>query len=297
MIKILYTIFIIFVLLYYTIIGVKSQSTNESFENGGKKYNVSLCCIIKDERYLEEFVIYYSTLGVEHFYIYDNESKVPIKERLSHQYFQEKCTIIDFPGKMQQLNAYNNCLEKYGGETNWLIFVDGDEYILPKKHANIQDFLREHEDAHAIGVNWRMFGSSNHKTKQSGFLIDKFRKCANEQNKHIKTILKPEHSVKMTDSHTVELRDKTKYMDAKKNVIHGPFNENDTIDIIQINHYHEKSAEDLMEKNKRGTPDRMEPVEIKENSAHNEITDNLIVEKYFDKLVETAKSIGFTGIQ
>jgi hypothetical protein len=30
-------------------------------------YSLSLCCIIKDERYLEEFIIYYTLLGVEHF--------------------------------------------------------------------------------------------------------------------------------------------------------------------------------------------------------------------------------------
>ena len=27
-------------------------------------------------------------------------------------------------------------------------------------------------------------------------------------------------------------------MDSKKNIIHGPFNHNETVDIIQINHYH-----------------------------------------------------------
>ena len=31
------------------------------------KYYLSLCCIIKDERYLEEFIVYYNVLGVEHF--------------------------------------------------------------------------------------------------------------------------------------------------------------------------------------------------------------------------------------
>ena len=52
------------------------------------KYFLSLCCIIKDERYLEEFIIYYNLLGVEHFYIYDNESNYKISERLNHYYFK-----------------------------------------------------------------------------------------------------------------------------------------------------------------------------------------------------------------
>ncbi len=49
-----------------------------------------MCCIIKDKRYLEEFIIYYRILGVEKFYIYDNESNISISERLNHEYIK-KC--------------------------------------------------------------------------------------------------------------------------------------------------------------------------------------------------------------
>ena len=40
------------------------------------KYFLSVCCIIKNERYLEEFIIYHHIIGVEHFYIYDNKLKL-----------------------------------------------------------------------------------------------------------------------------------------------------------------------------------------------------------------------------
>ena len=46
------------------------------------KYFLSLGCIIKDEDYLEEFLLYYRVLGVEHFFIYDNNSTIPISKRL-----------------------------------------------------------------------------------------------------------------------------------------------------------------------------------------------------------------------
>ena len=57
------------------------------------KYKLSLLCIIKNEDYLEEFIIYHRMLGVEHFYIYDNESSFPVSERLNHYYYL--CTAID----------------------------------------------------------------------------------------------------------------------------------------------------------------------------------------------------------
>jgi hypothetical protein len=293
-IKIIYIIFLFFIIILLFYLLNNLFIINEHFNTNNKKYNISLCCIIKDERYLEEFIIYYSIIGVEHFYIYDNESNIPIKDRLSNDYFKNICTIIDFPGKVQQLNAYNNCLEKYGNETKWLIFVDGDEYILPKKHDNLKNFLNDYDDAYAIGINWIMFGSSFHEKKQDGFLIDKYRMCNKSQNPHIKTIVKPEYTIKMTDPHTAELTDNTKYMDSKKNIIHGPFNQNETVDIIQINHYHGKSYEEQLEKKKRGTPDTEKNVYVPQaHNINNNETDNLIVDKYFNQLQNIAHSINY----
>jgi hypothetical protein len=284
---------ILLIIIFFNITDDLLKNITENFNN--KKYNISLCCIIKDERYLEEFIIYYTIIGVEHFYIYDNESKIPIKERLSNDYFKNICTIIDFSGKVQQLNAYNNCLEKYGHETNWLIFVDGDEYILPKKHDNLKDFLNDYNDAYAIGINWIMFGSSFHEKKQDGFLIDKYRMCDNSQNPHIKTILKPQYTIKMTDPHTAQLIDDTKYMDPKKNIIHGPFNKNETVDIIQINHYHGKSHEEQLEKEKRGSPARENNIYIpQEHKINNNEYDSLIVDKYFSDVQNIANTINYT---
>ena len=181
------------------------------------KYYLSLCCIIKDERYLEEFIAYYRVLGVEHFYIYDNESAHPISQRLNN-YVKDFCTILPISGRIQQLNAYHDCIKNLGHETKWLIIVDGDEYILPKKdnHFSIRDFLNEYEDAHAIGINWVLFGTSFYDYKQDGFLIDKYRHCDNNQNPHIKTICQPRfvHHDSMPNPHFIKVHDPSKYIDS-----------------------------------------------------------------------------------
>ena len=124
-------------------------------------------------------------LGVEHFYIYDNESTIPIKTRLDSFFYNKICTIIDFPGKCQQMNVYNHCIKNFGPRTEWLIIADGDEYILPKNDNKISDFLRKYNHLQAITINWVIFGTSYHHVKQDGFLTDKFRYCENKQDKHI----------------------------------------------------------------------------------------------------------------
>jgi hypothetical protein len=174
---------------------IESYNNDTTNDTNTPLYNITLCCIIKDEKYLEEFIIYYRVLGVDHICIYDNESVPPIRERLNKDYFKDFCTIIDLPGKIKQPTAYMDCLQNFGKFTKWLIFVDGDEYILPKKHTNLIDFLQEYDDAQAIGINWLMFGSSYHDKKPQGFLIDNYRHCNTTQNPHIKSIVKPEYII------------------------------------------------------------------------------------------------------
>ena len=285
-----FLIILIIVLIFY----ILNKGLNNKYENfsNKKKYYVSVCCIIKNEDYLEEFIIYNHVLGVEHFYIYDNESTIPIKTRLKDDYFKKICTIIYFPGKVQQLIAYNDCLKKYGHDNQWLIFIDGDEFILPKKHKNIQDFLKNYEDAHAIAINWVFFGSSFHDKKQSGLIIDKYRYSEGIQNQHVKTICKPEHTVKFKDPHTVILKDENKYNDPHKNIISPPFNENNTIDIIQINHYYGKSMEEQLEKKNRGTPDRINSGYVPQgHEKYNNIKDDLLANKYLKEVSNIYNSI------
>ena len=259
------------------------------------KYFLSLCCIIKNERYLEEFIMYYRLLGVEHFYIYDNESTIPISQRLTNPYFTRMCTIKHIPGKIQQLNAYNDCIAKYRLETKWLIIVDGDEYILPKKenHKSIRNFLQGYKDYHAIGINWMMFGSSFHDTIQDGLCIDNYRYCEGNQNMHIKTICKPKFVVNVPNPHYVILKDPSKYVDPQKKIISGPFNKNYTIDIIQINHYWGKSKEEHFEKRDRGraTTNQLRVIDVNPHLNFNSIIDNTLPDKYLDTMKKIKSSI------
>tara|TARA_B100000073_G_C23682635_1_gene553163 strand:+ start:551 stop:1339 length:789 start_codon:yes stop_codon:yes gene_type:complete len=253
------------------------------------KYFLSLCCIIKDEDNIEEFITHHRILGVEHFYIYDNESKIPLKERLDKKYFKDICTIYDFPGKAKQLEAYNNCVNKVKNITKWLIIIDGDEFILPKKCFSLRDFLKDYENYHGIGINWVMFGSSFHNEKQDGFLIDKYRYCEGSQNQHIKPIIKPNYvKLPITNMHYIETIDKTKNVDAHKRIINGPFNTNPTIDKIQINHYWGKSYQDMEEKIKRGRAPTTKKREMPKNyhSLNNKKKCNLIYDKYICHLIK-----------
>ena len=46
------------------------------------KWNLCICCIIKNEDYLEEFIIFHYLQGVQHFFIYDNDSNFPLRKNI-----------------------------------------------------------------------------------------------------------------------------------------------------------------------------------------------------------------------
>lgn len=252
---------------------------------------LSILCIIKNEDYLEEFILYHYLLGVEHFYIYDNESDIPIFKRLNHYLYYKICTIIPFPGKVKQLEAYNHCIKHFSKDTEWLAIIDGDEYILPKNHNNIVTFLKDYESYSAIAINWINFGSNYHQYRKPGYLIENYTYCQNKSDGHLKTICRPKDVKKITNPHFVVLKDQNKgYIDSKKNPLKlsnsSAFNYNYTTDIIQVNHYWGKSFQELEQKIDRGraTTNSKRVMPPNYHLLYNDQQDHLIINKYLNNL-------------
>src|SRR5471030_1647252 len=126
-------------------------------------YEVAICCIIKDEEYLTEWVDYHLTVGVSQFYIYDNQSTIPVSETLKH-YIESGLVVVELiEGKIKQMIAYGLCLKKYGRFCKWIAFIDADEFIVPKTFTgSLPEFLVPYERYGGLGINWLVFGSNGH---------------------------------------------------------------------------------------------------------------------------------------
>ena len=85
-------------------------SSEENRENRAFKYFMSIACIIKNEGpYLREWLEYHKLIGVEHFYVYDNESSDNTKEVLQPYIDAGDVTYIYFPGKGQARSGILSC--------------------------------------------------------------------------------------------------------------------------------------------------------------------------------------------
>ena len=263
-----------------------------------QKYFLSLLAPLKDEEsYLIEFVNYYLIHGVDHFYFYDNESAIPVVNVLSR--YRDKCTVLRATGDAVQRRAYAHFCQHFRHETRWVAIFDVDEFVLPHKHGSFREFLLDYDHCDGIGINWVMFGDGHHKTRPAGGVIENYLYREAGQHPCIKSVVKGERLVGFFNNpHFATLIDGSLYVDAHMNPITGAFNDNHTIDIIQLNHYFTKSQAEWQKKLYRKRADsgkaRAEHTEDHDwvftvNETSNQIRETSIVERYGERLAETLR--------
>lgn len=126
-----------------------------------KKYKVAICAIFKNEAaYLKEWIEFHKIVGVEHFYLYNNFSDDNYEKILQPYIDNKEITLVEWPYPQGQMAAYYDCIEKYKNETQWLGFIDIDEFVIPKKVNTIYDFLKHFSHRPAVLMYWKIYGSS-----------------------------------------------------------------------------------------------------------------------------------------
>lgn len=145
-----------------------------------KKYNVSICAIFKNEaQYLKEWIEFNNIVGVEHFYLYNNNSDDDFEPVLKPYIKNGLVTLIDWPQNQMQMECYQACIRDYANETKWLGFIDIDEFVIPKSTDSVYDFLKKFEKkAGAVKLYWRLFGTSGRRERDlTGLICEDFTVC------------------------------------------------------------------------------------------------------------------------
>lgn len=223
-----------------------------------KKYFLSLAAIVKNEdSYLEEWIAFHKAVGVEHFYLYDNNSTIPVSQTLKN-INQDLITIINFPGRSMQMVSYNHCLKNFGHQSQWIGFLDLDELAFPTQELYLTEVLKKYSSYGGLVANWRIFGSNGHLNKPSGLLIDNYTKstpASHEQNRHIKSFVQPEF-VNSAGSNPHYFLYKKPYFAVNENfkTISNAFSDYSANHIL-INHYYNKSLQEFKQRASLGRAD------------------------------------------
>ena len=220
-------------------------------------YDLAIVAIMKNEGpYVKEWLDYHLLAGVEHFFIYDNESPDNMKEVLQPYIDAGIVTYIFYPGKAMQQVAYNESIQKFRFFCRYITFVDGDEFIYPQSKKSIlevtDEIMENKSTAGGLVINWMMYGSNNlEKADYSKGVLERFTRHANKLKDTIKTIANPRRVDYMFTPHYMVYFDGFHQID--ENSLHFFPNTNYKIsDKIIMNHYYCKSREEYFIKTTRG---------------------------------------------
>lgn len=220
------------------------------------EHYLAVCAIAKDEGpYFKEWIEWHLSQGVDHFYIYDNESSDGTREILQPYIDSGVVEYKYWPGHRRQLAAYDDCLNHYRLASRWIAFIDLDEFIVPIKDASIPAFLKRFEAFAAVEINWLVYGSGGHKTKSPGTMMERFRFHSlpgHRLNRHVKSIVNPREVFTMIGCHEAA-KISGSIADSHGQPVTKNFREREPQqDIIRINHYAVRSYEEFLEKQARG---------------------------------------------
>lgn len=234
----------------------------KSFLKDIKKENdkylaLSTMCREKIEDIIE-WIAYHKAVGVDHFFLYNNDTETPNLYNYLPKNLHPIVTIVNWFHNMdgRQILSQKHCI-KYNQNFRWIGFLDIDEYIVPLDNLNIANILRSYEQYDGVCLHWLLFGANGFETRQKSTIQSYTQSCPNHgANEHIKSIINPKkYSGYHYDPHFITTNNsvnvmKEKVIDAfgntritgRKPILH---------EIMRINHYYTKSLEDFSYKQHR----------------------------------------------
>ena len=238
-----------------------SVKTEQKEKKGNFQYQFSVSAIVKNEGpYILEWIEYHKLMGVDKFYIYDNESTDDIETILSSYIKSGEVTYRYYPGKLRQLEAYKDAVQNYRFESKYMAFFDIDEFLMPVDGKTcalnvIEDLFNKHKNVGAVAVNWLHYGSANHKQKPEGFVIENYLYRAEDsfdRNRLVKTICNPRRVVFFVNPHHPILDDKYDIINENGTIVTSQFCDENSCQLLCLNHYFCKSREEALIKMQRG---------------------------------------------
>jgi len=267
-----------------------------------RKYYFCICAIFKNEApYLKEWIEYHKMLGVDHIWLYNNNSTDNFADVLEEYVKEGYVSLKNWEQQYAQAAAYNDCYLQHGNETMWLCFLDLDEFICPKYETDVKAFLKRYEGYPAVCFYWQMFGTGGQiKPDSSKLVIEQYTNAWDSLYGVSKYALctQPMFRPTKVEIHYIFCRVRLfgitlkipMITEWKHFVFFSQICKAPRSNTIQLNHYWSKSFSEYSSKMKRVSAAREENTNIRRTPAffyfhenHN-ITNNMVIFRFLMRL-------------
>ena len=130
--------------------------------------NIALiACFKQEEIYIKDWLDWHISIGVDHFYLCDNNDKdyhPKLKDVIQEYINKGIVEIFDYSGVHPiQPICYQDIYDNFGNIYDWYLVIDIDEYVyIPKYNNNLKQYLETVPDnINQIGINWRLYDDNN----------------------------------------------------------------------------------------------------------------------------------------
>ncbi|KAJ7531157.1 hypothetical protein O6H91_14G034500 [Diphasiastrum complanatum] len=97
-----------------------------------KKHLLCACTMIfNGAKFLKEWIVYHTHLGVERFFLYDNNSEDKLKDAVQ-MLSSYNVTRHPWPWVKTQEAGFSYCAQKAQQQCTWMMFTDVDEFLFPQ---------------------------------------------------------------------------------------------------------------------------------------------------------------------
>ena len=233
------------------------------------RHGIAIGSMVRDEaRHIAEWVRFHEYAGVRQFYLYDDGSTDGTVDRAREALRDAKLTVMPWNlrvadgrsgrGLHAQALAFAHCISNFGGAFRWMAMIDPDEFLVPLKHDTLDAALGSLGDVPVISLPWVMFGRSE---AGGEGVLRRFTMRARDPARagapgvfNTKAIFDP---TAVTTVHVHRMRATPFFRGWNDRgegflMLNAPRPARLSADLIQLNHYYARGAEDLAAKLAKG---------------------------------------------
>ena len=126
---------------------------------------ISICSPIKNEQsYLDEWIKFHLSIGFDDIYFLEDYGSDPHNE-ICDKYKEVHIIKVEditpkIPFKNRQILLFNYFIENYYDKTDWVAFLDIDEFVMLDECNDIHDFLDEYKDEYGLYLYWKIYNAN-----------------------------------------------------------------------------------------------------------------------------------------